>query len=132
MNGGPWGDLFVFLSVREHEEFTRRDYDIHSEQPVTFTQAALGTELETATVHGRESIRIPAGTQPGHVIRLRGKGVPHLNGSGRGDHYVHVAVRVPMNLSQEQRELLEKLAELEGEEPDRPNLFDKVKDFFGN
>jgi molecular chaperone DnaJ len=130
-NGGPAGDLFVFLSVRDHDRFARRDYDIHSEQSISFTQAALGTEIETATVHGAETLRIPPGTQPEQVFRLRGKGVPYLNGNGRGDHHVHVSVRVPTTLTDEQRALMEKLAELEGEEPDdRRNVFDKVKDFF--
>jgi molecular chaperone DnaJ len=130
-NGGPPGDLFVFLSVDEHEQFTRRDYDIHSEHAISFTQAALGAELETQTVDGVQPLRIPSGTQPAQVIRLRGRGVPYLDGSGRGDHFVHVTVRVPRNLSPEQRELLEKLAEMEGEDAqERRGVLDKMKDFF--
>src|SRR4029079_18071584 len=73
-NGGPPGDLYVFITVREHPKFTRRDYDIHSEQAVTLTQAALGAAVRTATVAGDESLRVPAGTQPNQVFRLRGKG----------------------------------------------------------
>jgi molecular chaperone DnaJ len=102
-NGGPPGDLYVFISVREHERFTRRDYDIHSEESISVTQAALGGEVKTETIDGFESLKIPSGTQPNQVFRLRGKGVPFLDGSGRGDHYVHVGVRIPTTLSPEQR-----------------------------
>lgn len=131
INGGPSGDLYVFISVREHPKFTRRDYDIHSEQTVSMTQAALGAEIETQTIDGVEALKIPSGTQPNQVFRLRGKGVQFLQGSGRGDHYVHVNVRVPATLSDEQRELLERLAALEGEQPpEQKGVFDKVKDFF--
>jgi len=130
-NGGPAGDLYVFINVRDHPKFTRRDYDIHSEQAISITQAALGGEAKTETIDGSESLKVPAGTQPNQVFRLRGKGVPFLDGSGRGDHYVHVAVRIPTSLSAEQRALLEQLAVLDGEQPptDKP-LLEKVKDFF--
>ena len=129
-NGGPSGDLYVFLSVEEHPKFSRRDYDLHAEQAITFTQAALGAELKADTIHGQENLRIPPGTQPGQVFRLRGKGVPWVDGAGKGDHYVHVTVHVPTTLSDEQRELMKKLAELEGEAPQGRSVFDKVKDFF--
>jgi molecular chaperone DnaJ len=132
-NGGPAGDLYVFISVREHAKFQRRDYDIHAEQAVSYTQAALGGDLKVQTIDGEEPLKIPAGTQPNQVFRLRNKGVPFIDGSGRGDHYVHVAVRIPQSLNAEQRELLEKLAELEGEEPpEEKGVFDKVKEFFTN
>jgi molecular chaperone DnaJ len=131
-NGGPPGDLYVFISVRDHPKFTRRDYDIHSEQAISFTQAALGAEVRTETIDGEEPLKIPAGTQPNQVFRLKGKGVQFLQGSGRGDHYVHVNVRVPTSLTEEQRRLLEQFATLEGEEPgDGRGVFEKVKDFFG-
>ena len=129
-NGGPAGDLYVFISVADHAKFSRRDYDIHSEQRITLTQAALGADVQTETIDGSEALKVPAGTQPNQVFRLRGKGVPFLDGSGRGDHYVHVGVRVPTTLSDEQRTLLERLAELEGEEPPERGVFEKVKDFF--
>lgn len=129
-NGGPAGDLYVFLSVAEHDKFTRRDYDIHSEQNVSFTQAALGAELKTETVDGTEPLKVPPGTQPGQVFRLRNKGVQFIDGNGRGDHYVHVKVKIPTSLSEEQRSLLEKLAELSGEEVPERSVLDKVKDFF--
>ncbi len=130
-NGGPAGDLYVFISVREHPKFTRRDYDVHSEQAVSVTQAVLGAEVKTDTIDGLETLRIPAGTQPNQVFRLRSKGVPFLDGSGRGDHYVHVAVRIPTSLNDEQRRLLTQLAQLDGENPpEEKGVLDKVKDFF--
>ncbi|HEX9160447.1 MAG TPA: molecular chaperone DnaJ [Thermoanaerobaculia bacterium] len=129
-NGGPPGDLYVFISVRPHPQFTRRDYDIHSEQPVTMTQAVLGGEVSTATIDGDETLKVPPGTQPNQVFRLRGKGVQFLDGSGRGDHYVHVSVRIPTSLTDEQRRLLDQLAKLEGEVPPERRVLDKVKDFF--
>ncbi|HEX9981668.1 MAG TPA: molecular chaperone DnaJ [Thermoanaerobaculia bacterium] len=128
-NGGPAGDLYVFISVREHPKFTRRDYDVHSEQAVTFTQAALGAEVKTETIDGDESLKVPAGTQPNQVFRLRGKGVPFIDGSGRGDHYVHVNVKIPTTLNDEQRRLLEELAAMEGEQPLEKGVLDKIKDF---
>jgi molecular chaperone DnaJ len=132
-NGGPAGDLYVFISVAEHAKFTRRDYDVHSEQIVSVTQAALGGEVLTETVDGEETLRVPQGTQPNQVFRLRGKGVPFIDGSGRGDHYVHVVVKIPTSLSAEQRQLLEQFAQMEGEAPpESKNVFDKVKDFFAN
>lgn len=129
-SGGPAGDLYVFISVDEHERFTRRDYDIHSEHGVSFTQASLGAELKADTIDGAEPLRIPAGTQPNQVFRLKGKGVQFLQGPGRGDHYVHISVRVPTTLTDEQRHLLERFATLEGEEPSGRRVLDKVKEFF--
>jgi molecular chaperone DnaJ len=132
-NNGPAGDLYVFLSVKDHPRFTRRDYDIHSEHPVHYTQAALGSDLAIETIEGTETLKIPAGTQPNQVFRLRNKGVPFLDGSGRGDHYVHVAVRIPTTLTDAQRDLLEQLAATHGEHvPSEKGVFEKVKDFFSN
>jgi molecular chaperone DnaJ len=130
-NGGPAGDLYVFLSVAPHPKFTRRDYDIHSDQSISFTQAALGGEVQTQTIDGAESLRVAAGTQPGQVFRLRGKGVRFLDGGDRGDHYVHMSVRVPTSLTEDQKRLLQEFAATEGEEPaGEKGVFDKVKDFF--
>ncbi len=130
-NGGPSGDLYVFLSVREHAKFQRRDYDIHAEQPISFTQAALGAEISTATIDGDETLKVPAGTQPNQVFRLKGKGVPYLDGSGRGDHFVHAVVRIPTTMNDEQRALLEQFAAIAGEERlEEKGVFEKVKDFF--
>jgi molecular chaperone DnaJ len=129
-NGGPAGDLYVFISVKNHPYFTRRDYDIHSEQPISVTQAALGGEVKTPTIDGEETLKIPPGTQPNQVFRLRGKGVQFIDGNGRGDHYVHVSVRIPTTLTEEQRQLLEQLAKLAGESVPERGVIDKVKDFF--
>jgi molecular chaperone DnaJ len=129
-NGGPAGDLYVFISVNEHAKFSRRDYDLHSEQAITFTQAALGAEVKTDTIDGPETLKVPAGTQPSQVFRLRGKGVQFLDGSSRGDHYVHVTVKIPTTLTDEQRDFLVQLARLEGENPPERGVLDKVKDFF--
>jgi molecular chaperone DnaJ len=129
-NGGPAGDLYVFISVREHAKFQRRDYDIHSEHAVSFTQAALGAEVKIDTIEGKETLKVPPGTQPNQVFRLRSKGVQFLDGSGRGDHYVHVVVKIPASLTEEQRHLLEQLAEMEGEHPPERGVLDKVKEFF--
>ena len=132
-NGGPAGDLYVFISVREHAKFQRRDYEIHAEEPVSMVQAALGAEIMIETINGPESLRIPSGTQPNQVFRLRGKGVQFIDGTGRGDHFVHAVVRVPTSLTEEQRQLLEQLAALGGEEAGNGRrVFDKVKDFFTN
>jgi molecular chaperone DnaJ len=130
-NGGPAGDLYVFISVREHPKFTRRDYDIHAEHTISITQAALGGEVQTDTIDGTEPLKISAGTQPNQVYRLRGKGVPFIDGNGRGDHYVHVAVKIPTSLSPEQRGLLEQLAVIDGENPPQEKkMIEKVKEFF--
>jgi len=130
-NGGPAGDLYVFIGVKDHPKFTRRDYDIHTEQTISITQAALGGDVKTETIDGEDSLKLPSGTQPNQVFRIRGKGVPYLDGTGRGDHYVHMAVRIPTSLSAEQRALLEQLAVLDGETvPTEKPLLEKVKEFF--
>jgi molecular chaperone DnaJ len=128
-NGGPAGDLYVFISVQEHAKFTRRDYDLHSEEGVSVTKATLGGDISVDTLDGKETLKIPNGTQPGQVFRLRGKGVQFLDGSGRGDHYVHVNVRVAASLTDEQRALYEQLATIDGETIEPKGVFDKVKDF---
>lgn len=112
--GGPGtvrGDLYVFLHVRPHELFDRDGPDVYAEQPVSFSQAALGDEVTVPTLHGEESVRIPAGTQPGTVIRLKRKGMPRLNGRGHGDHYVTVNLEVPESLEASQQTLVEQLRE---------------------
>ena len=131
-NGGPQGDLYVVLRVKEHAIFERHEYDLHCTVPVNLAQAALGTEIDLLTFDGLETIQIPESTQPGTQLKVKGKGVPRLNGGGRGDLFVHVEVRVPTKISKEQRRLLEQLGEtLPNEnEPEDKGLFDKVKDYF--
>ena len=112
-NGGPPGDLYVVIHVREHPSFHRDGDDVRSEVLISFADAALGTEIQVETLDGQSVLKVPAGTQPGNVLRLRGKGVPHLNGRGRGDHLVHIDIRVPKKLSKREKELLEELRKIE-------------------
>ena len=131
--GGPPGDLYVYLSVEDHPLFKREGQDIICEVPISFMQAALGTEIEVPSLKGAEKIKIPPGTQPGHVVRLRGKGFPHLRGSGAGDQLVRVIVEVPSTLTSRQKELLQEFEHLneEGAAPLTKVFFDKVKEIFG-
>jgi molecular chaperone DnaJ len=131
-SGGPGGDLYVFVKVKEHSIFERQDDDLHCTIPINIAQAALGTEVDLLTFDGLQTVKIPEGTQSGSRIRLRGLGVPHLQGSGRGDLFVHVDARIPGKLTREQRRLLEQLREtLPAEnEPHEKSIIDKVKDYF--
>ena len=133
MNGGPAGDLYVLLRVREHPLFVREGRDIVCEVPISITQAALGTEMEVPTLEGTARVKIPASTQSGQVFRLKGQGIPDLNGYGRGDELVRVVVETPKKLSARQRELLEEFARLSGEEvhPLSKSFLDKVKSVLG-
>ncbi|RLA85219.1 MAG: molecular chaperone DnaJ [Deltaproteobacteria bacterium] len=126
--GGPPGDLYVYIHVRPHEDFERRGDDIVYRLALSFPMAALGGEVEVPTLEGPTKVRIPPGTQPGEVIRLKGKGVPRLDGRGRGDFIIEVTVRVPKRLTKRQRELLEELAACEGEEEGGKGFF---KGIFG-
>ena len=131
-NGGPAGDLYVILKVRDHPIFDRRGNDLHCRIPINVAQAALGAELEIPTLESVESLKVPEGSQTGAAFRIRGKGVPHVNGHGRGDLFVHIEVKVPGKLNRAQRELFEKLRELlpVENEPAEKGLFEKVKDYF--
>ncbi len=131
--GGPPGDLYVFITVRPHKRFLREGDDIVLELPVSMTQAALGTELKTPTLDGPEILRIPAGTQPGTVFRLRGKGMPRLRGGGRGDQRILVQVAIPKRLNTREKELLQELASLRGERSGggEKGFIDRMKDALG-
>ena len=118
VNGGEPGDLFVTVSIKRHELFEREGTAVLLSLPVSFVQAALGTELEVPTLDGKVKYSIPAGTQTGTVFRLRGKGIQNLRGSGRGDQYVTVNVSVPTSLTSEQKDLLKKFAESGGDTVD--------------
>lgn len=109
--GGPSGDLYVYISVKEHPLFRRDGLDLVCTVPITFSQAALGDAIHLSTLHGPEKFKIPPGTQTGTVFRVKGKGVPDLHSSGRGDLAVEILVRTPRKLSREGRNLLERLAE---------------------
>jgi len=110
--------VMVVIEVEDDKRFIRDGADLVYDLPVSFSQAALGRELEVPTVYGDEKVRIPAGVQGGEVITLRGKGLPHLGGGGRGDQHVRIHVWTPTELTPEQQELFRKLAELEGPVPD--------------
>jgi molecular chaperone DnaJ len=131
--GGQPGDLYVTVIVREHPLFQREDYEVFCEVPISFTQAALGAKIDVPTLDGKVKMTIPAGTQSGKVFRLKGKGIPHLHSQQRGDQHVRVIIETPTELSAKQRELLEKFAELSGEEshPQSKSFFAKVKELFG-
>jgi molecular chaperone DnaJ len=128
---GRPGDLYVLIHVREHEFFERRDDDLLCHIPVSFTQAALGAEITVPTLDGERSLKIPPGTQPDSVFRIRGAGIPR--GGGHGDLYVNVSLRVPTKLTREQREIVSQLAETEKAEnqPIQKRILERVKEIFG-
>ena len=127
-NGGPAGDLLISVTVRPHEFFKREGTSVFLDHPVTFLQATLGAELEIPTIDGKVKWSLPAGTQPGTTFRLRGKGIPSVNGRGRGDQYVTVNVQVPTELTREQKEALRAYGEAMGELP--AGSTEGVKSFF--
>ena len=132
--GGPAGDLYVAVTVREHPQLLRRGTELYYELPVSFPQAALGASLEIPTVEGSEPIAVPAGTQSGTEMRLRGRGVPRLRGSGRGDLHVIVTVVVPHKPTKRERDLLKELGELGSPAvlpKGGPSLVDRLRDLFG-
>lgn len=132
LRGGPPGDLYVVIRVRPHKRFKRHGNDLALEIPVSISQAALGVEMEVPTMEGKASLRIPEGTQHGATFRLKGYGMPHLRGSGKGDLRVKVKLSVPKRLNPRQKELLAEFARLSGEEVGLENkgIIDRVKDAF--
>jgi len=131
--GGPPGDLYVVLHVKEHPFFTREANDLHCVIPISFTQAALGDEIKVPTLEGEQTLKIPEGTQSGTTFRIRNKGVPVLQGRGKGDLFVEVRAQTPTKLTKRQRELLQELDGLTHIEnkPQRSTLVEKMKDIFG-
>lgn len=129
-NGGPRGDLLVTVSVRRHKLFQRDGANVLCEMPITFTQAALGADIEVPTLDGKVRYHVPEGTQTGTTFRLKGKGIYYVGYKTRGDQFVTVVVETPTNLSKEQKELLRKLESVTGEEaqPRRKGFFEKLKD----
>ena len=132
VNGGPAGDLHVYIGIRPHPVFERRGDDIWCEMPITFSQAALGAEVTVPTLDGKVTYEIHEGTQPGDVFKLKGKGVQHLGGRGRGDQYVRVVIEVPRNLSGKQKQLIRELEDSTGDKnyQKRKSFKDKLKDLF--
>jgi molecular chaperone DnaJ len=127
--GGPAGDANIILEELEHEHFIRQDDDIISELLVSFPEAALGAEVEVQTINGYAEIEIKAGTQPGTEISLRGRGIQHLNGKGRGDQIVRINIHIPSSLSSKEKTLIKELAESENFSSNQHSK--KGKDFFG-
>lgn len=132
LRGGQPGDLYVVIHIKEHEVFERDEDNLYCEVPVRFTTAALGGEVNVPTLEGRASLKIPAGTQSGTTFKLRGKGMPILNSSQRGDLLVRVLVEVPSKLNAEQRKKLEEFSGLCGDEntPIHKSFFEKAKEWF--
>ena len=128
-NGGPSGDLLLVISVLPHQLFRRDGEDVYCDAPITFTQAVLGGEMEIPTIDGKVKYTIPEGTQTGTTFRLRGKGIPNVNGRGRGDQFVTVHIETPRNLNREQKEALRKFSETlkENNYEERKSFFKKFK-----
>jgi len=130
--GGPAGDLYIVLHVKEHAFFEREGNDLHCVVPISFPQAALGTEILVPTLEGEHKLKVPEGTQSGTSFRIRNKGVPVLNSHGKGDLYVEVRIQTPGKLNKRQRDLLAELGELAPVEnkPQNRSLLGRVKDMF--
>jgi molecular chaperone DnaJ len=133
VHGGPAGDLYVVLRVKEHPFFEREGTHLYCAVPLSFTQAALGSEIQVPTLEAEHTLKIPEGTQSGTVLKIRGKGVPVLNGHGKGDLFVELKVQTPGKLTKRQRELLQELQGLTQVEnkPERRSILGKMKDMFG-
>ena len=131
--GGPPGDLYVVLHVKEHPFFAREGNDLHCVIPISFTQAALGAEIKVPTLEGEQVLKIPEGTQSGTTFRIKNKGVPVLQGRGKGDLFVEVRSQTPTKLTKRQRELLQELDGITRIEnkPQQSTLVEKMKDIFG-
>jgi molecular chaperone DnaJ len=135
--GGGFGDLYISISVKEHEYFSRSGEDIIYRLPINFAQAALGDEIEVPTLEGKTTLKIPAGTQTGKIFRMKGKGITHLRGSGRGDELVTVDIVTPHSLSEDQRRLFQELAkslqmDVSDEKQGTKKIFQRIKDTLGN
>ncbi|MFZ1702108.1 MAG: molecular chaperone DnaJ [Pyrinomonadaceae bacterium] len=131
VNGGPAGDLFIVIHVREHDNFERQGENLYSVAPITFAQAALGADITVRTLDGEEELKIPAGTQTGTIFRIKNHGMPNLGGRGKGDLFVAVSLVTPKTLTKDQRKLLEQLSEIEDADFSDESFMDKVRNIFG-
>ncbi len=131
--GGPAGDVILEIRVKAHPIFERRGDDVICHMPITFAEAALGAEMEVPTLDGKVRYTVPEGTQTGSVFRLREKGIPHINGRGRGDQLVYVQIEVPKNLTSAQKEILKQFADATGMKnyKNKQKFSDKIKSYFG-
>ena len=132
IGGGPPGDLYVVIHVKEHKIFQRESDDLYCGVPIPFSIAALGGEIDVPTLEGKAHLKVPAGTQSGQMFKLRGKGISNVNGRDRGDLLARLLVEVPSRLNSEQRQKLEEFSALCGDEntPLRKSFFDRAKEFF--
>lgn len=132
LHGGPSGDLYVVIQIEEHEFFERDGFDVYCKVPVSFSQAALGAEIEVPTLDGKVSVKVPPGTQSGKKMRLKGKGITRLGSYGQGDQIIFIHVETPTKLNSEQRDLFQRLGELEESttNPMSKGFFDKVRELF--
>jgi molecular chaperone DnaJ len=132
IRGGPQGDLYVVIHIKEHKIFQRDGDNLYCEVPIPFSIAALGGQVDVPTLEGKAHLKVPAGAQSGQIFKLRGKGIVHVNGRDRGDLLVRLIVEVPSRLNAEQRRKLEEFAALCGEEntPMRKSFFERAKEFF--
>ena len=128
--GAEHGDLYVAVFVEPHEIFKRDGADIFAEMPLSFSEAALGTEIDVPTLEGKASMKIPAGTQSGTVFKMKGKGIRDLGSGGRGDEFVKVFIKTPENLGKKERELFEELSKHDEVRSRREGLFDSLKKHF--
>lgn len=132
--GGPTGDLYVVIQVEDHDVFSRQGADVFSGLQISYPQAVLGAEVAVDTIHGSAKLTVPPGTEHGDILTLRGKGIPRLNGSGKGEHYVSVGIDVPRarDLSQDELKLVRELADRFGDEVrEERKVLHRVKDLFG-
>ncbi|MGM5480111.1 MAG: molecular chaperone DnaJ [Nanobdellota archaeon] len=125
--GAPQGDLYVFIHVAEDDDFKRKGEDLYIDIPITFSQAVLGDSITVPTITGKAQLKIPAGTQPGTYLRMKGKGMPQVKGSGHGDQYVKITIEVPTSVSKKQKELLADFEKKVKGKPPHKRLFDKIK-----
>jgi molecular chaperone DnaJ len=133
-NGGPYGDLYIQVYIRPHPVFTREGNMTFCEVPITYAEAALGSEIEVPTIDGAVSYKLKEGTQPNDVFTIRGKGIPYLNRHGRGDHRFRVVLEVPRNLDAEQKEMLSKFEEsmTDTHYEKRKGFMEKIRNIFGS
>lgn len=128
--GGANGDLFIIINIKSHKIFKRDGFNVNVKMPISFAEAALGAQVEVPTLDGKAIYTIPAGTQTGTIFRLKNKGIPHINGRGRGDEFVEVYVDVPKKLTDKQKELLKEFEKINNENRGK-SFFQKVRDAFG-
>ena len=132
IRGGPPGDLYVVIHIKEHKVFQRDGDSLYCEVPIPFSVAALGGEVDIPTLEGKAHLKVPAGTQSGQMFKLRGKGISNIDGRSRGDLLARLIVEVPSRLNAEQRRKLEEFAALCGDDntPLRKSFFERAKEFF--